>query len=1067
MKKILFGLLFVSFFISVFADKGWRTNEKEVKVYLKNTSDFEKLYTLKLNGDVGIDHAIVYVIPSELELLQRSGLKYEILKDDLNLYYKDFWQNREAYHTYEEIIELADSLATNFPEICEKYIYGSSVQGRQLAALKISDNVGIDEPEPEIMFDGGIHGDEIGASENVIRFARHLCLSYNTDVTITELINTREIWLFLMVNPDGRVSLSRYNANGVDLNRDWGYMWDGWGNSTGAYSQIESKALRDCMYNNQFVVHTNFHSGTEFISCPWSYRPQQCPDFDHIIQLAGVYSTTSGYPNLTYGQGCTGLYPINGCTKDSYYGIMGSVSWAMEISHDKQPPVSQLLYYYSINVPAMLAMIEYSGFGVKGIVTDANTGDPVAAAIFVNNYFPTYSDATAGDFHKYVLPGTYSITVVANGYQTKTISNIVVTNNSSTTTDFELTPEDGQYIYKISSSRIPDNNQDDEGNTPGIIGAPDNVNYSIGKNGWVVCDMQFPIPDAPGNDIVVYEGDMTPEGYICYAGETIDGPWIQIGTGEGTTEFDLINGGVSEARFFKIKDGGDGSASGDNAGFDLDAIAALEQIPGVYIALLEYYVDDASGNGNGKIDPGETVDIIVTLRNNGDQIAEGVTGEIEANSAEFTIITQTADFGDLGQYETAQGIYTVTASESIPIGEMVEIILNVSANSGSYTNSFTMDFCVGHIPVLIVDFDENSSSAPIIQNQITAFGVTSDMASVIPADVNLYASVFVCLGIYSNNYVLSSSEGQALADYLNAGGKLYMEGGDTWYFDSQTAVHPMFNIDPEADGTSDLVTIDGIPGSFTEGMCFNYSGENHWIDHINPIAPAFLILENQSPNYGCGVAYDAGDYKTIGTSFEFGGLDDSETTKYELMEQYLDFFGILPSGGITQSFELNTGYQFISSRVEVENPDMLVVLEDILNENLVFVRNSNAQMLRKIGPNWVNGIGDWIVEEGYLFKMNAADSFTIEGDAVDPTTPIPVAAGFQFVSYFPENSMDALIAFETIIGDDLDFIRNSLGQTIRKIGPNWVNGIGDCYSGEGYLVKMSGNGEIVYPETAN
>ena len=185
------------------------------------------------------------------------------------------------------------------------------------------------------------------------------------------------------------------------------------------------------------------------------------------------------------------------------------------------------------------------------------------------------------------------------------------------------------------------------------------------------------------------------------------------------------------------------------------------------------------------------------------------------------------------------------------------------------------------------------------------------------------------------------------------------------------------------------------------------------------------------------------------------------------MEQYLDFFGILPSGGITQTIELNTGYQFVSSRVEVENPDMLVVLEDILNENLVFVRNSNAQMLRKIGPNWVNGIGDWIVEEGYLFKMNAADSFTIEGDAVDPTTPIPVAAGFQFVSYFPENSMDALIAFETIIGDDLDFIRNSLGQTIRKIGPNWVNGIGDCYSGEGYLVKMSGNGEIVYPETAN
>ena len=1062
-KTLVLSAIMLFFLFSAFAD-GWRKGEKEIKVFLNSAADYTLLTDLKLNGDIysskGI--GIMYATPNELIRLEKTGLSYEILKDDLNLYYKDFWGNREAYHTYEEIIELADSLADNFPEICEKYIFGSSVQGRQLAALKISDNVGIDEPEPEVMFDGGIHGDEIGCSENVIRFARHLCLSYNTDVTITELINTREIWLYLMVNPDGRVSMSRYNANGVDLNRDWGYMWDGWGNSTGAYSQIESKALRDCMYNNQFVVHTNFHSGTEFISCPWSYRPQQCPDFDHIIQLAGVYSSTSGYTNLTYGQGCTGLYPLNGCSKDSYYGIMGSVSWAMEISHDKQPPVSQLLYYYSINVPAMLAMIEYSGFGVKGIVTDANTGGPVAAAVFVNDYFPTYSDPTAGDYHKYVLPGTYSITVVANGYQTKTLSNIVVTNNSSTTTDFELTPEDGQYIYKISSSRIPDNNHDDEGNTPGIIRAPDNINYSIGKNGWVVCDMQFSILDGPGNDIIVFEGDTSPEGYTCYASESMDGPWHELGDGEGTFEFDLVNGGIFQAQFFKIKDDGDGSAGGDNAGFDLDAIAALNQIPGVYLSLMDYYVDDAAGNGNGKIDPGETVDIIVTLRNNGNQIAEGVTGAIEVNPSEYTIVSQTANFGNLGQYESGEGTFTVTASTSIPIGQMTEIILNASANAGSYTNSFTMNFCVGQKPVLIVDFDENQNSAPAIQNAVTSAGFSSDLVTSIPADVNIYASVFVCLGIYSSNYVLSSSEGQILADYLDNGGMLYMEGGDTWYFDSQTAVHPMFNIDPEADGTSDLGTINGISGSFTEGMSFNYSGENHWIDHIGPIAPAFLILENQSPNYGCGVAYDAGDYKTIGTSFEFGGLDDSESTKDELMLKYLEFFGLTPIQEITQTIPLNTGYQFISSRIEIEDPDMLIVLADILNENLDFVRNSEGIMLRTIGPNWVNGIGDWISTEGYLFKMFGAETLEITGLQMDPLSPIALSAGYQFVSFLPEEAIDALFAFDGILSDNLDYIRNSQGEMLRKIGPNWVNGIGNANPGEGYLIKMFADDELIY-----
>ena len=166
---------------------------------------------------------------------------------------------------------------------------------------------------------------------------------------------------------------------------------------------------------------------------------------------------------------------------------------------------------------------------------------------------------------------------------------------------------------------------------------------------------------------------------------------------------------------------------------------------------------------------------------------------------------------------------------------------------------------------------------------------------------------------------------------------------------------------------------------------------------------------------------------------------------------------------VTQQIDLPIGYSFVSSRIVPENPDMLIVMAPVLNENLDFVRNSLGQTLRKIGPNWINGIGDWIVDEGYLVKMFVDDSFTIIGYLVDPTTPIFVVTGFNFVSYFPENPMDALDAFATIIGDDLDFVRNSQGQTLRKIGPNWVNGIGDCQPGEGYLVKMFVDGVLIYP----
>ena len=143
--------------------------------------------------------------------------------------------------------------------------------------------------------------------------------------------------------------------------------------------------------------------------------------------------------------------------------------------------------------------------------------------------------------------------------------------------------------------------------------------------------------------------------------------------------------------------------------------------------------------------------------------------------------------------------------------------------------------------------------------------------------------------------------------------------------------------------------------------------------------------------------------------------------------------------------------------------DMLVLLEDILTENLDYVRDSDGNMLRKIGPNWINGIGDWTSTEGYLFRLAGPETFAFEGDQVPADTPISIPAGFRFVSYLPISSINAMTAFASIIGDDLLYIRNSQGGMLRKIGPNWVNGIGDANPGEGYLVKMLNPGVLIYP----
>jgi hypothetical protein len=899
MMKNIIVLLTAVFMLLSFSiqAQAWRPGEMEVRVEIPDQQTARTIAGLKLNGDYAAGHAILYIIPREAEMLDRAGIDYKIQIHDLNEHYKDFWESKTAYHSYQEIVDLADSLVSAFPDICMKVMYGTSLQGRELAALKISDNVSVDENEAEVFFDGGIHGDEIGAAENCIRFARDLCVKYGSDPDVTYLVDNREIWIYYMVNPDGRENMSRYNAAGVDLNRDYGYMWDAWGGSTGAFSQVETKSLRNCCYENQFVVHTTYHSGIEYISCPWSYRPEPPPDDSHILQLAGVYSSVSGYANLEYGQGNTGMYAINGSTKDGNYGASGSISWSMEISEDKQPPVSQLMQYYNWNYPSMMAMIEYAGYGLEGTITDAVTGEPIQATIFVNDYMQCFSDSAVGDYHKYVLPGKYSIRVVANGYETQmTTDSVLVSELSSTLTDFQMVPAENPrwYAWRLISCHIPGNNTLDEGNTLALIGPPDGINYSIGKNGWVVVDMQKPVKDMPGNDIKVYEGDLSAEGFSIFAGQGMDGPWIFMGNGEGSTEFELSVTGLSEARYFKIVDDGDGPQNAGDAGFDLDAISDLEHNWGVFILVYDYILDDE--NGNGHLEQGESADLIVTLGNNGNVTANNTVATLSTASPYITITQATANYGTLQQNQSGEGTFSFEVDDATPTGDTIDFIIDVTANNGIYNTSFELSFIVGKYPILIIDLDGNQNSGTIMQTVISDLDITAFYETSFPDNLGMYQCIFVCLGVYNNNHVLSGAEGDKLAAYLNHGGRLYMEGGDTWFYDPATAVHEMFKIQGVSDGNGDLGLVFGQNGSFAEGLVYQYGGDNNYIDRIAPTDNAFQLFRNQVPSYCNAVALDEGTYKTVGCSFEFGGLNDGQHTREELMILILEFFGGVLTG---------------------------------------------------------------------------------------------------------------------------------------------------------------------------
>ena len=187
-------------------------------------------------------------------------------------------------------------------------------------------------------------------------------------------------------------------------------------------------------------------------------------------------------------------------------------------------------------------------------------------------------------------------------------------------------------------------------------------------------------------------------------------------------------------------------------------------------------------------------------------------------------------------------------------------------------------------------------------------GYRGDYGTTLAADLSQYCAVLVCVGIYNDNYVIAdnSPEAAALVNFVTGGGRMYLEGGDVWYWDppynNGYDFGPLFGINASNDGDADIATVQGQSGTFTVGMSFSYNGENNYIDHIDPVGSGFLIFRNSSPIYNCGVANDAGSYRTVGTSFELGLLDDGSppSTRAALLDSIMRFFGI-PKPGVAEA----------------------------------------------------------------------------------------------------------------------------------------------------------------------
>lgn len=318
----------------------------------------------------------------ELNNLNDAGIPYEILIGNVSKFYEDrylqsvnqpdfaqklsiqeliyqvpdhfYLGSMGGFCTWQEIQAQLDSMALLFPNLVkakEPVSTTNSIENRPIFWMKISDNPNIDETEPEVLYTALHHAREPIGVQQLLFFMWYLLENYETDPLVKYLVDNSELYFVPVINPDGYVYNELTNplgggnwrknrrntgaAYGVDLNRNYGYMWglDDQGSSpdpneetyrgSAAFSEPETRNIRDFCNAHSFRLCLNYHSYANKLLYSWGYSDSQplTPDDSIFAAYAKVMTTDNHY---FYGPGATAIYMTNGGSDDWMYGEQGS-----------------------------------------------------------------------------------------------------------------------------------------------------------------------------------------------------------------------------------------------------------------------------------------------------------------------------------------------------------------------------------------------------------------------------------------------------------------------------------------------------------------------------------------------------------------------------------------------------------------------------------------------------------------------------------------------------------------------------------------------------------------------
>ncbi|XP_045606806.2 carboxypeptidase D isoform X3 [Procambarus clarkii] len=374
----------------------------------------------------------------------------------------EFW-----YHHYPDLEAFMRKFAKKYPNLARLYSIGSSVQGRELYVMEISDNPGIHEPgEPEFKYIGNMHGNEVIGRETLLLLIQYLLEGYGTNERATNIVNTTRIHIMPTMNPDGFEAanegdyggvMGRSNANGIDLNRNFP---DQYFFTKDDERQPETLAVMKWVKQYPFVLSANLHGGSLVANYPWDDNPRsqggvysKCPDDDVFKKLAKAYSFA--HPRMPMGKECNSntvafrdgitngakWYSVSGGMQDWNYLNSNCFEITVEMSCHKYPPTKDLPKYWMENKKSLLAFMEQVQTGVKGFILD-KSGNPISnATVSVAGIDHDIVSASDGDYWRLLAPSEYLVTAYANGYEASSV-NVEVPHLWAVQVNFTLKADD-------------------------------------------------------------------------------------------------------------------------------------------------------------------------------------------------------------------------------------------------------------------------------------------------------------------------------------------------------------------------------------------------------------------------------------------------------------------------------------------------------------------------------------------------------------------------------------------------------------------------------------------------